>query len=135
MAAPQVRRGDADSSRPSKTVVNVTFQGDEWDYDQHVSVGGRQFRLVRVGASGDAAAARDHVQRWSSDADAIAALAHYAAIPQQWVIAIRVHAVQALAGLQLKDVLDSLVGLVAIHSGEGSEDVRAAAVAPRLDRR
>ena len=66
------------------------------------------------------------------DADAIAALAHYAATPQQWVTAIRVHAVQALAGLQLKDVLDSLVGLVAIHSGEGSEDVRAAAVAPLL---
>ena len=66
------------------------------------------------------------------DADAIAALAQYAGTPQQWVTAIRVHAVQALAGLQLKDVLDSLVGLVAIHSGEGSEDVRAAAVAPLL---
>jgi hypothetical protein len=66
------------------------------------------------------------------DADAIAALAQYAATPQQWVTAIRVRAVQALAGLQLKDVLDSLVGLVAIHSGEGSEDVRAAAVAPLL---
>ncbi len=71
MAAPKVARGDAVASQP-KTVVNVTFQGDEWDYDQHVSVGGRPFRLVRVGASGDAAAARDHVQRWSADADAIA---------------------------------------------------------------
>jgi predicted amino acid dehydrogenase len=60
------------SPRRPTTVVNVTFQGDEWDYDQGVSLGGRRFRLVRVGTSGDAAIARDEVQRWSTDADAIA---------------------------------------------------------------
>jgi predicted amino acid dehydrogenase len=54
------------------TVVNVTFQGDEWDYDECVTLGGRDFRLVRVGTGGDARAAEDHVWRWSLDADAIA---------------------------------------------------------------
>ncbi len=58
--------------RNPKTVVNVTFQGGEWDYDESVSLGGQAFRLVRVGTSGDAAAAEDHVSRWSLDADAIA---------------------------------------------------------------
>lgn len=55
-----------------KTVVNITFQGDEWDYDEHVSLGGHDFRLVRVGTSGDVAAAEDLVRHWSRDADAIA---------------------------------------------------------------
>jgi hypothetical protein len=55
-----------------KTVVNVTFQGDEWDYDQLVSLGGHDFRLIRVGTSGDASAAHDLVRRWSREADAIA---------------------------------------------------------------
>ncbi len=54
------------------TVVNVTFQGDEWDYDELVTLGGRDFRLVRVGTSGDAQVAEDHVWRWSLEADAIA---------------------------------------------------------------
>jgi predicted amino acid dehydrogenase len=54
------------------TVVNVTFQGDEWDYDECVTLGGRDFRLVRVGTGGDARAAEDHVWRWSLEADAIA---------------------------------------------------------------
>jgi hypothetical protein len=58
--------------RKPKTVVNVTFQGDEWDYDEVVSLGGHRFRLVRVGTSGDAEAAEDLVWRWSLDADAIA---------------------------------------------------------------
>ena len=58
--------------RKLKTVVNVTFQGGEWDYDERVSLGGRRFRLVRVGTSGDAAAAESLVSRWSLDADAIA---------------------------------------------------------------
>lgn len=58
--------------RTLKTVVNVTFQGDEWDYDEHVSLGGRRFRLVRAGTGGDVAAAEELVERWSSDADAIA---------------------------------------------------------------
>jgi predicted amino acid dehydrogenase len=55
-----------------KTVVNVTLQGQEWDYDERVSLGGQGFRLVRVGTSGDSSAAEDLVGRWSSDADAIA---------------------------------------------------------------
>jgi predicted amino acid dehydrogenase len=58
--------------RASKTIVNVTFQDDEWDYDRRVSLGGRRFRLVRSGTSGDAAAAADLVTHWSRDADAIA---------------------------------------------------------------
>jgi predicted amino acid dehydrogenase len=59
-------------SRTPYTVVNVTFQGDEWDYDERVSLAGHRFRLVRVGTSGDAAAAEENVQRWSLEADAIA---------------------------------------------------------------
>ena len=59
-------------ARKPTTVVNVTFQGDEWDYDELVSLGGHRFRLVRVGTSGDAAAAEDLVWRWSLEADAIA---------------------------------------------------------------
>lgn len=59
------------ANRP-KTVVNVTFQGDEWDYDERVSLAGDDFRLVRIGTCGDAVAARQAVDQWSSDADAIA---------------------------------------------------------------
>ncbi len=55
-----------------KTVVNVTLQGDEWDYDERVSLGGQRFRLVRVGTSGDVEAAQALVARWSEEADAIA---------------------------------------------------------------
>ena len=46
-------------SQEHTTVVNVTFQGDEWDYDERVDLGGPRFRLVRVGTSGDAEAAED----------------------------------------------------------------------------
>ena len=63
-------------ARKPTTVVNVTFQGDEWDYDELVSLGGHRFRLVRVGTSGDAAAAEDLVWRWSLEADAIAVSGH-----------------------------------------------------------
>ena len=55
-----------------KTVVHVTLQGDEWDYDERVTLGGQRFRLVRVGTSGDAAAAEEQVSHWSQDANAIA---------------------------------------------------------------
>lgn len=55
-----------------RTVVNVTFQDDGWDYDEQVTIGGQAFRLVRVGTGGDAKAAEDHVWRWSLSADAIA---------------------------------------------------------------
>ncbi len=53
-------------------VVNVTLQGPEWDYDREVSFAGRDFRLVRVGTSGDLEAAEKLVWRWSLKADAIA---------------------------------------------------------------
>jgi predicted amino acid dehydrogenase len=55
-----------------KVVVNVTFQDGGWDYDERVSLGGHEFRLVRVGTGGDSAAAEDLVWRWSLSADAIA---------------------------------------------------------------
>ena len=58
--------------RKYKIVVNVTFQGDEWDYDERVTLAGQKFRLVRVGTSGDVKAAEDNVWRWSLEADAIA---------------------------------------------------------------
>ena len=58
--------------RKHKTIVNVTFQGDEWDYDERVTLAGHRFRLVRVGVSGDAKAAEDCVRDWSVDADAVA---------------------------------------------------------------
>jgi hypothetical protein len=60
------------SPRKYKIVVNVTFQGDEWDYDERVTLAGHRFRLVRVGTSGDADAAEDRVRHWSEEADAIA---------------------------------------------------------------
>jgi len=55
-----------------KLIVNVTFQGGEWDYDKEVSLAGHSFRLVRIGTTGDAQAAEDNVWRWSLSADAIA---------------------------------------------------------------
>jgi len=58
--------------RTNKTVVNVTFQGDEWDYDERVSLAGHRFRLVRTGTSGEAEAAADRVRHWAESADAIA---------------------------------------------------------------
>lgn len=54
------------------TVVNITFQSDDWDYDEHVSLAGHRFRLVRLGTSGDVAAAEQLVRRWAREADAIA---------------------------------------------------------------
>ncbi|MFZ1287616.1 MAG: dehydrogenase [Candidatus Phosphoribacter sp.] len=53
-------------------VVNITLQGKEWDYDEKVDFGGRTFRLVRVGTSGDIKAAEELVWKWSLKADAIA---------------------------------------------------------------
>jgi predicted amino acid dehydrogenase len=60
------------ASRKSKTVVNVTLQGDEWDHDERVSLGGHRFRLVRAGTNGDVDAAEELVRHWSLKADAIA---------------------------------------------------------------
>lgn len=58
--------------RQYKIVVNVSFQGDEWDYDERVALAGHRFRLVRVGTGGDVEAVEDSVGQWSLDADAIA---------------------------------------------------------------
>ena len=59
-------------ARQYKIVVNVTFQGNEWDYDERVTLGGHRFRLVRVGTGADAEAVEESVWQWSLDADAIA---------------------------------------------------------------
>ena len=58
--------------RKNTTVVNVSFQGDEWDYDERVTLAGHRLRLVRVGTSGNAEAAEASIRRWADDADAIA---------------------------------------------------------------
>jgi len=60
------------SSRTTTTVVNVTFQSEEWDYDERVSLAGQRLRLVRVGTRGDAEVAEELVARWGKRADAIA---------------------------------------------------------------
>src|SRR5688572_18879898 len=60
------------TARKPKVIVNVTFQGNEWDYDEQVTLAGQLFRLVRVGTKGDVQAAEDHVWRWSLSADAVA---------------------------------------------------------------
>ena len=60
------------SAPQPKTVVNVTFQGDEWDFDERVSLAGTEFRLVRIGTCGDADVAQETVDHWSREADAIA---------------------------------------------------------------
>ncbi len=54
------------------TVVNVTLQGDEWDYDERVTLAGQRFRLVREGTSGDPELAEDRIRHWAENADAIA---------------------------------------------------------------
>jgi len=60
---------------PSTTpllVVNVSLTGPDRDYDEKVSFLGRDIRIVRVGTSGDVAAAEDEVLEWAGLADAIA---------------------------------------------------------------
>jgi hypothetical protein len=57
------------SRRPSSTSRSKATSGTTTSV---VSLGGHRFRLIRVGTSGDAAAAEDLVWRWSLDADAIA---------------------------------------------------------------
>ena len=59
-------------AREHTLVVNVTFQDSELDYDRRVTLAGCAFRLVRVGANGDADAAEGLVRHWSAKADAIA---------------------------------------------------------------
>jgi predicted amino acid dehydrogenase len=59
-------------TRTPTIVVNITFQDDEWDYDELVTLAGHQLRLIRVGTSGDVRAAEAEVRRWADEADAIA---------------------------------------------------------------
>ena len=47
--------------RKRLVVVNVTLQSNEWDYDERVSLAGRDYRLIRVGTGGDVKAAEDLV--------------------------------------------------------------------------
>ncbi|MGB2700493.1 MAG: dehydrogenase [Candidatus Phosphoribacter baldrii] len=58
--------------RKRLVVVNVTLQGPEWDFDEKVSFASRDFRLIRLGTSGDMDAAEKLVWQWSLKADAIA---------------------------------------------------------------
>ena len=58
--------------RTQKTIVNVSFQGNEWDYDERVSLAGQRFRLIRVGTTGDSEVAAAAVRHWADHADAIA---------------------------------------------------------------
>jgi predicted amino acid dehydrogenase len=57
---------------PPLLVVNVSLTGPERDYDARVTLLGRRFHLLRVGTSGDVAAAEDLVRSWATRADAIA---------------------------------------------------------------
>jgi predicted amino acid dehydrogenase len=58
--------------RKRLVVVNVTLQGPEWDFDEKVTFAGQDFRLVRIGTSGDIDAAEKLVWQWSLKADAVA---------------------------------------------------------------
>ncbi|HSK25378.1 MAG TPA: hypothetical protein VK894_00525 [Jiangellales bacterium] len=53
-------------------VVNVSLTGPDRDYDEHVTFLQHDFRLVRVGTSGDVAAAEDLVRKWAEEATTIA---------------------------------------------------------------
>jgi len=53
-------------------VVNVSLTGPDRDYDEKVTFLGRGIRIVRVGTSGDVAAAEAAVREWAGEADAIA---------------------------------------------------------------
>jgi predicted amino acid dehydrogenase len=54
------------------TVVNITLQSDDWDYDEEVTLGGQDYRLIRIGTSGDIDRAEDLAWKWSLKCDAIA---------------------------------------------------------------
>ncbi len=58
--------------RKRLVVVNITLQGPEWDFDEKVTFAGRDFRLIRVGTTGDLDAAEKLVWQWSLKADAVA---------------------------------------------------------------
>ncbi len=58
--------------QPVTVVVNVSLTGPERDFDEHVTFLGTDFRVVRLGTSGDVRAAEELVVKWAEDADAIA---------------------------------------------------------------
>ena len=53
-------------------VVNVSLTGSDRDYDEHVTFLQHDFRIVRMGTSGDVAAAEALVRKWADEAAAIA---------------------------------------------------------------
>jgi len=59
-------------TRQYKTIVNVSFQDDDRDYDERATLAGQRFRLIRVGVNGSAEAAETSVRHWAGSADAIA---------------------------------------------------------------
>lgn len=53
-------------------VVNVSLTGPDRDFDEQVTLFDRPFRIVRVGTTGDIAAAEELVRSWGASAAAIA---------------------------------------------------------------
>jgi predicted amino acid dehydrogenase len=60
------------SEMPPLLVVNVSLTGSDRDYDVHVRLFDRPFRLLRIGTGGDLDVAAKLVRIWGADADAIA---------------------------------------------------------------
>lgn len=69
---PSTTRRRKGSTGRRLTVVNITLQSEEWDYDKEVSLGGHDFRIVRIGTRGDIERAEELVWQWSLTSDAIA---------------------------------------------------------------
>jgi predicted amino acid dehydrogenase len=67
-----MRRRWSDVPTSPLLVVNVSLTGPDRDYDEKVTFLERDFRLVRLGTSGDVAAAEELVRAWAPQADAIA---------------------------------------------------------------
>ncbi|HEX2893627.1 MAG TPA: dehydrogenase [Marmoricola sp.] len=57
---------------PPTLVVNVSLTGSDRDFDTHVTLLERPFRLLRIGTGGDIRAAEDLVRTWASEAAVIA---------------------------------------------------------------
>lgn len=53
-------------------VVNVSLTGPDRDFDEQVTLFERPFRIIRVGTTGDIAAAEELVRSWGASASAIA---------------------------------------------------------------
>jgi hypothetical protein len=48
-----------------QVVVNVSLEGPDGDYDQHVTFLHHDFRIVRMGTNGDVDAAEALVAKWA----------------------------------------------------------------------